>query len=133
MSDWTHVAAIFRVDGIRAIAPDPDFDEVFGKECLFESPVEVWDDANEHPEAYLPLGSEGTLEKSVWVNPDRSCMAAYTVSVFGDLRDFSSIDEIMEWFERCCGKCWIRQAAITVENEWSGEVRTTAYEGRAEA
>ena len=133
MSDWTHVAAIFRVDGIRGITPDPDFDEVFGKECLFESPVEVWDDATEHPEAYLPLGSEGTLEKSVWVNPDRNCVAAYTVSVFGDLRDFSSIDEIMEWFEGCCGKCRIRQAAITVENEWNGEVRTAAYEKGGES
>lgn len=127
MSDWTHVAAIFRVDGIRAVMPDPDFDAIFGKECLWDSPGETWDDWREHPDEYLPMGSEGTLEKSVWVNPDGSYAAAYAVSVFGDLRDYHSVDDVVVWFEACCGKCWIRQAAVTVYNEWSGETRTVAY------
>lgn len=122
MSYWTHVAAIFRVDCIRAIMPEPDFDELFGRECLWESPEETWDDTTEHPDRYLPMGSEGSLEKSVWINPDRSYMASYTVSVFGDLRDVSEPDGIERWFRDCCSKVWIRQAVCQIECEY-GETK----------
>ena len=127
MSGWTHVAAVFRVDGIRGLMCEPDWDEAFGKECLWESTDEVWEDCMANKEEYLPMGSEGSLQKSVWVNPAKNDLAAYTVSVFGDLRDYSSIDSIVEWFEKCCSKCWIRQAACTIENEWSGKTETVTY------
>ena len=55
MSNWTHVAGIVRIDFIR-------FDEfseqeyldalhdIFGKEVMFESSSELWNEAYEHPE-----------------------------------------------------------------------------------
>ena len=122
MSNWTHAVGIIRLDAIRLDDEIPDFDEIIGKECLFESPIEVWNDCEKHPEKYLPMGSEGSLQKSVWVNPNTSCMAAYTVSIFGDLRDHDDPQEIVDWFEELCVGLPVRNAVITVRNECNGTV-----------
>ena len=126
MSNWTHVAAIFRVDGFYH---DYDFTKIFGKELNSNDSIDKWWESQEHPEQFLPLGSEGSLKMSIWENPDHSCVAAYTVSIFGDLRDHNSIDEIINWFDEKCKGIWIRQAVITVENEMYGtSTKTYKYE-----
>ena len=124
MSNWTHVAAIFRVDCFSH--ENKDFTKIFGKELNYYDSYEKWDAAREHPEHFLPFGSEGSLQMSVWKNPNESCMAAFTISVFGDLRDHDSIEEIIKWFDEKCSKLWIRQAVITVENERNG-IQTKTY------
>lgn len=132
MSNWTHVAAVVRVDFINFPGMSrPDFDRMFGKECLFESSSDVWDDLEHNPESYLPAGSEGTLKKSVWINPDRSCTAAYTVSIFGDLRDHDDPNEIIEWFKNKLSSqdVWVRQACITVNND-RNDTKFWQYEPR---
>ena len=130
MSTWTHVAATVRIDDLRFSDDQtiPDWDEIFGKECLFHSPSEVWDDCEKHPEKYLPCGSEGTLQKTAWINPDSHMVAAYTVTIFGDLRDYDSPDKIIEWFKEKVdpSKIGIRQAVITATNGY--ETKTWAYE-----
>ena len=125
MSNWTHVAGVIRVDYIKwnEDTPELDFDKLFGKECGYD--YEGFEDADKHPELYLPMGSEGSLQKSVWINPNDSHAARYTVSIFGDLRDHDSCDEIIEWFKNKCQlignvRCGIRQATITVDNEYNG-------------
>ena len=126
MSNWTHVAAIFRVDGFYH---DYDFTKIFGKELNFNDSIGKRAESETHPEQFLPLGSEGSLKMSIWENPDYSCVAAYTVSIFGDLRDHNSIDEIINWFDEKCKGIWIRQAVITVENEMYGtSTKTYRYE-----
>ena len=121
MSNWTHVAGIIRVDCLRFDGRHKvDIDEILGKECLWESPIEVWKDAEANPDKYLPMGSEGSLQKSVWVNPNKSCLASYTISIFGDLRDHHSASDIIEWFKEKCKLFWVRNAVITVENEYYG-------------
>ena len=60
------------------------------------------------------------LDVTVWENPDLHCLAAYTVSVFGDLRDHDSAHEIVELLKLKCESLWIRQAVVTVENEQNG-------------
>ena len=121
MSVWTHVAGIIRIDDIRFNNEIPDFDKIIGKECLFDSPTEVWDDMECRPEDYLPMGSEGSLEKSVWINPDKSCMSSYTVSIFGDLRDYENSENIIEWFKNKINEIneikGVRQAVIISETE----------------
>lgn len=118
MSNWTHVAGIIRVDYIKwdEDTPELDFDKLIGKEC---HDYDTFVDADKHPELYLPMGSEGSLQKSVWINPNDSDCTRYVVSIFGDLRDHDSADEIIEWFKNKCeslgGK--VRQATITVYNE----------------
>lgn len=125
MSNWTHVAGIIRIDDFRFDNKIPDFDELIGKELHFEDPFAKWDDACQYPEKYLPLGSEGSLEKSVWINPNKGSVAAYTVSIFGDLRDHDDPREIIEWFRKICDKFTIRNAAIIVENEANGQTSWT--------
>lgn len=120
MSNWTHVAGVIRVDNLRIHKNEPDWDGIFGKELLFESSERRWNDAEKHPEKYLPFGSEGSLQKVVWINPDTSSMAAYTITIFGDLRDHDSAKEIIEWFKNKCKNLYVRQATITVENELNG-------------
>lgn len=123
MSVWTHVAATVRIDDFRFSddKPLPDWDEIFGKECFFESPEEVWDDCEAHPEKYLPCGSEGTLQKTAWINPDSHETAAYTVTIFGDLRDYENPKDVIEWFRKIVesGKIGIRQAVITATDGYN--------------
>lgn len=127
MSNWTHVAGIIRIDDIRFDHSAPDFDKLIGKECLFADPIEVWVDYEKHPKKYLPMGSEGSLHKSVWVNPNISHMSAYTVSIFGDLRDHHDPKKIVTWFKKLCDGLAVRSAVITVENERNGSI-TYTYE-----
>lgn len=128
MSNWTHVAGIIRVDRIRVDGDttELDFDEILGKECLWNSSRKVWDDALKNPDKYMPMGSEGSLQKSVWVNPNKDHVASYAVSIFGDLRDHDSISEIIDWFIEKCNLLWVRSAVITVENELHG-TKTYTY------
>ena len=128
MSNWTHVAGIIRVDRIRVDddAEELDFDEILGKECLWDSSRKVWDDALKNPDKYMPMGSEGSLQKSVWVNPNKGHVTSYTVSIFGDLRDHDNISEIIDWFIKKCNLLWVRNAVITVENERYG-TKTYTY------
>ena len=122
MSNWTHVAGVVRIDDLRFDDETPDFDEMFGKELSYDSGD--YDDYDKHPEQYMPCGSEGTLEKSVWINPKTNCLAAYTISIFGDFRDHDDTHSIVKWFSDKLNEISedyiIRQATITVENEWCG-------------
>lgn len=118
MSNWTHVAGIMRIDDFRMNDEVPDFEKIFGKTVRFEDPG--------FPEGEtLPMGSEGSLEMSVYVNPDKSYLSAYTVSFFGDLRDHDSPEEIIYWFKEKCKLademfCGVRNACIVAENERNG-------------
>lgn len=126
MSNWTHVAGIIRIDALRFDELNKEeemkkFDKLIGKELDYDDFSELYEYASNHPEEYLPLGSEGSLKKLVWINPEKHCMAAYTVSIFGDLRDHDNPNDIIEWFKSVIKRCgMIRQAIITVKNEWYG-------------
>ena len=129
MSVWTHVAAVFRIDGLK-VGMDgpringyvtPDWDEVTKKaiyECdwLTEDSYEQrrmrddWNEYREHPERFMPTGSEGSLQRLVWVNPDKHSMPRWVVTVFGDLRDYDDPEAIHKWFDEVCSRCYIRQA-----------------------
>lgn len=118
MSNWTHVAAIARIDDLRFDESIPDFEEIFGRTLDSEDPLSKWEEAREHPEKFLPMGSEGSLNMSVWVNPDESYVAAYTVSIFGDLRDHDNPQEIVDWFVKKVSDddLMVRNACIVAEN-----------------
>ena len=130
MSNWTHVAGVMRIDDLRFDAANiPDFKAVFGKTLRFE---DDWpEDLESRKDEYLPMGSEGSLELSVHVNEDVHSMAAYVVTIFGDLRDHDSPDEIINWFKEKYDLInssddfigGVRNACIVAENEWNG-IRT---------
>lgn len=128
MSVWTHVAAVVRIDDLPFLG-ETDWKEYFGKECLYDSDIEVWSDKNKHPDQYLPMGSEGSLRSSLWSNPDTHSMAAYTIMIFGDLRDYTTPGTIIDWFkEKLNGIMMVRQAVITVETE-GADTLTYTYSG----
>ena len=122
MSCWCHVAGVMRIDAIRVDETEIDWDELIGKECLWGSGNDTWYDMELNPDKYLPMGSEGSLRKNVWVNPDLSRCTAYTVTIWGDLRDCDIDDakKIAEWFENKCKQFSIRQAMITIDAEFQG-------------
>ena len=67
------------------------------------------------------MGSEGSLQISIWHNPVKNEMASTTVSVFGDLRDYGGKDDIEKlekWFNKCCENNWTRQAVMQVVDEY---------------
>lgn len=120
MSQWLQVAAIARIDSFRFNHDSTEpaikrFEAVFGKECLWGHGD--FDDAFDHPENYLPMGSEGSLTMSVWENPDISSLAAYTVSIFGSLRDQDEeyAEYIINWFKDKVSSLATRNAVIDVE------------------
>ena len=112
MSVWTHVAGCIRVDSFRFM-PQPDFKKIFVKE--------LWDEKDEG-ECNMPNGSEGSLDYRIIRNPD--AMSAYTIAIFGDLRDFGKEDkeELVNWWNRVLNECgMIRQAVLQVIFEDSEE------------
>lgn len=107
MSIWTHVAGIIRIDDTR-----------FGG-----SNVKKIKDLIEEG---LPYGSEDSLKFEVYEAVERPSIAAYVVSIYGDLRDFDSSSEVIDWFKGVCYKIEemesdeiisIRQAIITSRTE----------------
>lgn len=93
MSIWTHVSGTIRLDSIRFNKEDTltkrDFDKIF-KVC-------TWHKWNKN--CNMPLGSEGSIQYSLWTNPDLSHVASYQLTFRGDLRSYDNIDEIIEWWK----------------------------------
>lgn len=107
MSQWTHVAACIRFDGLRI----PGFPSMLPD---LSDP---------------PMGSEGPLKVEVWQNPEPNHMAAWTVTVHGDLRHFGENYEkdvgiIVDWLTRICVRrdvkkpILIRQGICQIEVEY---------------
>lgn len=125
MSIWTHVAAIIRIDSIKGFGIGPqskeELEKVLGPVAMFNGSDEDWNSCT------LPRGSEGSLQYSIWENEDEHCIYAFTVSVFGDLRDYEETEPIEKWFNEFCGKFpLIRQAICVVEVEY-GETKVFQY------
>lgn len=135
MSNWTHVAAIVRVDGIPGMVNlNKLATSVFGKTCLWEDNPSIWNDQEKNPDKYLYMGSEGSLQMSVWKEPNDDFMCLGNISIFGDLRDDDDAQAVVDWFQKRLSKldmnkndypAFIRQATITAENECNGTVNWT--------
>ena len=144
MSVWTHVAAVFRIDGFRDGVDGytvncrfkPNWDKVTGKAIYDgdwctdddyerEKMERDWKAYRKHPSRFMPTGSEGSLQRLVWNNPDAFDMARHTVTIFGDLRDYEDYKAIEEWFRSVCEKCYVRQAICHCDV--SGDVHTFVW------
>ena len=110
MSVWTHVAATIRFDDIQGMQGEPQL----GIIAKYGDPQDIWDKCD------IPCGSEGSLEYTIWVNPDKSCIAAYTAMIWGDLRDYDNADEVIEYLNRICKGRMIRQGIAEIQVEGDG-------------
>ena len=102
MSIWTHVAGIIRIDDMRCF-------HTKNPKCEIKKVINT-----------TPTGSEGGLKYNIYINPNKTHLAAYVVSIWGDLRDYKNSDEVKNWFMDLCDKlgetfCGIRNAVITIE------------------
>ena len=113
MSTWTHVAGCIRVDCLS-------FETT--KEKRKKTAREVIKIVREN----IPSGSEGPLYTDIHINPYLSHLAAFVVTIWGDLRDYDNIEEIENWFNSVCSQLWIRQAVLTIECE-NGQSKTITY------
>lgn len=113
MSQWTHVAGCIRVDAVRIINdPINDIKKVLGKIVRYGD--SDWDTT-------IPCGSEGSLKYQIIENPDKNCMAAYCIPIWGDLRDYSNVEEIENWFNSCCENLIVRNAVLNIDVEFGIE------------
>ena len=114
MSTWTHVSGCIRIDSFQFM-PQPDFKKIFIKN--------LWGEKDDG-ECNMPSGSEGSLDYRIIRNPNPDAMSAYTIAIFGDLRDFGKEDkeELVNWWNRVLNECgMIRQAVLQVIFEDSEE------------
>ena len=109
MSIWTHVNGIIRVDALRGLGiPGQDFKvKDFGDTVSYEDEKEKWDKCN------VPCGSEGSLTVLLWTNPHEDSIAAYTISIFGDLRSYDNEQEIVDYFNKIVKDKMIRQGVFS--------------------
>ncbi len=113
MSNWIHVNAAIRIDDLRLDDSIPDFDELFGKEYSYLD--DALDDEMSNIDLYLPMGSEGSLQKSVCIYA-----SSYSVMIFGDLRDRDKEDAkgVLQWFKDKCNEInetyGVKDAVMTV-------------------
>jgi len=132
MSQWTHVCGCIRYDALRmAGMPYATLDqikELIGHPVNYDDAKEKWDACN------VPCGSEGSIQFVFWSNRSLNSLAAFTVGIFGDLRDFGSEDvpKIKEWFEKVTKSegVMVRSAILEIEVEYSDEPIILRHEKR---
>lgn len=133
MSQWTHVCGCVRIDSIDHDEVNEGIERVFGKIATWDSPIDVWEEYDEHPELYTPTGREGGVQYDVWENPYENHMASHTVSIWGDLRDYSSVEKIAKWFNKILydSDLLIRDAVLSIDVEYQQKV-VLVYDDDAE-
>ena len=119
MSQWTHVAATIRFDALR-LPGMPDQRPILGNTCSFDSPQEDWEKCD------VPCGSEGSVKHLIYEEPGPS-LAAYVAIIWGDLRDYSNVEEIKKYLERIIEGRMVRQGVAQIEVEF-GLVHTLVVE-----
>lgn len=129
MSYWTHVCGCIRIDSFRfseegTKKDNQRIEEALGKIMPFDY------EGNDWGETKLPMGSEGSLRYSIINNPI-SCIAAHTVVIWGDLRDYGEtiedIQYIEDWFNNACSEFNIRQAVLTIDGGCLDNPKTITY------
>lgn len=140
MSQWTHINGSIRYDHIslglseikHPIWNNKDnqyysLDKILGNK--FPSYAWNWDETLteekevEYDELWdsceVPIGSEGSIDYSIWQNPKSNIISQYTVNIWGDLRDFglSNIDKVKSWFNKITDGFMIRSAILEIDIE----------------
>ena len=127
MSYWTHVNCIIRVDEVYGYKADAGMLRDLFKTCIYDS------SEKEFAECNVPCGSEGSLQVSIWTNPSEYGVDRYTVSIFGDLRDYEETrhQEIVEWLNHMIQdkELMIRDGVLTINGKtYRYEYQTNIFE-----
>lgn len=124
MSQWTHVSGCIRYDAYRIddamefVKTEEDVKKLLGTTFGYKDYQYAYD-------GDLPYGSEGSIQYNIVENP-KSLLAAFTVCIWGDLRDFGSddVEYIRKWFARITTKegLMVRSAILLVDVEYVGSI-----------
>ena len=117
MSVWTHVNGSIRIDSLRMISMG---NMVSSKEDIKKRAGRIVEYDDENYETTVPLGSEGSLKYTIWEDPHESSMAAFTLNIFGDLRDYKDREPIIEWIGDITKDQFIRSGIVEISIEGSG-------------
>lgn len=110
MSQWTHVNAAIRFDGLTK--KELPTEKELGNICRWEDEdISHWGNCN------IPCGSEGSIQYRIIKNPDKSALAAMVVVFYGDLRDYDDNNEIVHYFNRIIKDKFIRSGLLEIEVE----------------
>ena len=123
MSQWTHVCGCIRIDSLNHETMQEVLKNSLGKILTYDAPDEEWEEQGRHPELYTPMGSEGGIKYDIWENPKHNHLAAYTISIWGDLRDYNDVSEITEWFNKVLynSGLMISDAVLSIDVEYQGK------------
>ena len=106
MSQWTHVNGIIRIDALRFM----------GMKSPNIGIPSLWED--DHDAKDIPCGSEGSLNAELWTNPSENSLSAFTVSIFGDLRDYDDVDEIVKYLNQITEGGLVRSGVCEIDVEF---------------
>lgn len=112
MSQWTHVNASIRVDGIPSIQGELITPEELGQMCLWKDEnTSHWDNS------IIPCGSEGSLNYQILKTGTENSLACRVVVFTGDLRSYSDAEEILAYFEKITKGKMIRSGILEIDIE----------------
>lgn len=126
MSQWTQVCGNIRLDAMIMLdderltfeAWESNIAKAFGEPISYEE-VGV-------KKSIIPCGSEGSIKyKIVRQSNEASHLAAFTVPIWGSLRDYDSDAEIFKWIKKVSKSkdaINIRQGIIIVETSLSTSI-----------
>lgn len=109
MSQWTHVNASIRFDGILGMGQPTEKD--LGQICRFG-------DEQDWENSIIPCGSEGSIEYKIVKTGDENDMASMVVVFTGDLRDYDDANEIIKYFNDIVKERMIRSGILEIEVEF---------------
>jgi hypothetical protein len=144
MSLWTHATGVIRVDGLP-FSPFEQYTveklaEFIGESFPFKKIHKIATDAYNNDEPYinpldnctLPYGSEGSVDYVI--HEYNTGMPWAVVTFWGDLRDYDSPEEVIDWAKNLLDKLessdyYVRQFCFTVSNEQKTlELNNSCYE-----
>lgn len=119
MSQWTHVNASIRFDGLLGMGLPSE--KELGKMCKWEDEDDShWDNSN------LPCGSEGSIEYTIVKTGGENSLACMVVVFTGDLRDYDNVQEILDYFNKITNGKMIRSGILEI-NVAPQEVKVYRY------
>ena len=132
MSIWTHVAGCIRVDGFIDLSGSEDAGV---KEKINSSMGKIINFADEDYTTIVPCGSEGSLKYKWLRNDHTSAINIGQLLIWGDLRDYSNVDEIEKWLTEIVtnldkNHLYLRDGIVSVDVESDEEKFIFNYTGQ---
>ena len=118
MSIWAHANGVIMLDGI--FFRDEDYEKSINilKNKILGEIVTYYDSINSDSDAYMPCGSEGSLDYNII-----ECSGYTNIVICGNLRDYDELDKLKDWYVNILNK---------IEKDTSFYVREHVFQAKIE-